>query len=104
MSSAVSYTITLSENDKLKVEFKKKRGKIVFFIVQYYSLIGSRWRTIMRIDTCHNYPHKHTYYLRRKQLNITLGTEEDNNKVFTESLKFVKKNFLKIKENFLIRN
>ena len=104
MGASVVYTIALSGEDKLKVEFKKNRGRISFFIVQYYGLIGGRWRTIMRIDTCHGYPHKHTYYLRRRQLNIALGTKEDNNRVLTESLRFVKKNFQKIKENFLIRN
>ena len=104
MGASVVYTIALSGEDKLKVEFKKNRGRISVCMVQYYGLIGGRWRTIMGIDTCHGSPHKHTYYLRRRQLNIALGTKEDNNRVLTESLRFVKKNFQKIKENFLIRN
>ncbi len=56
----------------------------------------------MRIDTCHGYAHKHTFHLKDKEYIVNLtGRGESVNNVLTESISFVKKNFFKIKNNFL---
>jgi hypothetical protein len=98
----VDYIQSLTEEDKVRICFRENRGKIEHFVVQYRALIRGRWFTIMRIDTCHGYPHKHTFYLHNRQYVIKLSG--DMNIVFTESVKFVKENFPKIKENFLNAN
>lgn len=95
----VDYIQLLTAEDKIRVRFTKKRGKITRFVVQYYSLINSRWRTITRVDTCHGYPHKHVYHLKGKEYIIKLTG--DNNTVFTKALNDVKENYKRIKENFL---
>lgn len=96
------YSYFLSEEDKIRIAFTKKRGKIEFFIVQYSALINSRWRPIMRFDTCHGYAHKHTFHLRNKEYIIDLTKRGDIlNEVFTESSSYVRQNFNKIKENYL---
>ena len=99
---SVDYTYSLTEEDRLRIVFRKRKGKIEHFIVQYTALINSRWRSIMRIDTCHGYAHKHTFHLHDKEYIIDLTAKGDLlNDVFTESLNFVKNDFLKIKENFM---
>jgi|SRR3989344_229542 len=98
----VDYSYSVTREDKIRVFFRKNRGKITHFIVQYYALIHARWRTIMRIDTCHGYPHKHTYHLRDRETVLVLGTMESSNFAFTESRQFIHDNFTKIKENYLI--
>ncbi len=98
----VEYYRSLTKEDKIRILFEKNRGKIRHFIVQYYGLINGRWRTIMRIDTCHRFAHKHTYYLSGHQY-ITEWAG-DLNKVFTEAGEFITKNFPKIRENYLIAN
>jgi hypothetical protein len=99
---SVDYSYLITEEDKLRISFRKKKGRINHFIVQYSSLINRRWRSIMRIDTCHGYAHKHTFHLHDKEYIVNL-TEmgDDLNKVFTESENYVKTNFVKIKNNFL---
>jgi len=93
------YTQSLTDKDRLCITFTKHRGKILKFVVQYYSLTGSRWRTIMRIDNCHGFPHRHVYHLRKKEYRTILDT--DNNSAFTESKGYIIRNFSKIKENYI---
>lgn len=99
----VDYSYLLTKEDKIRIAFRKKRGKIEYFIVQYSALINGRWRSIMRFDTCHGYAHKHTFHLKGKEYIMNLTGREDNlNEVFTKSSKYVKNNFEKIKSNFLM--
>lgn len=95
----IDYMQILTDEDKVRIYFKKRRGKIVKFIVQYFSLINSKWRSILRIDTCHNYPHIHTYNLQKRESVIRLNG--GLNIIFTEYKTYIIKNFGKIKENFI---
>ena len=96
----IKYIQPITDEDKVKIYFNKRRGKITKFVVQYFGLINGRWCSIMRIDNCHGYPHKHTYHLQKKEYVILL--EKDNNAAFTEAKQFVLKEFKKIKDNFLL--
>ena len=93
------YIQLLTNEDKVRIEFIQDHGKVLKFVVQYYSLIDSRWRTIMRIDNCHGFPHRHVYYLRRREFKVVL--DKDTNTAFTGAKEYILKNFLKIKQNFL---
>lgn len=55
----------------------------------------------MRIDTCHGYAHKHTFYRNGKQRVVKLSG--NLNVVFTETVNYLKKDFQRIKENYLRR-
>lgn len=99
MVKRIEYIRLLTFEDKVRIHFSKNRGKISKFIVQYYTKVEKRWRTVMRIDNCHGYPHKHTYHLRKSEFVLLLS--QDNNVAFTEAQNFIKNNFKKIKENFL---
>jgi hypothetical protein len=103
MTTSKSYTRFITGGrDKIKIEFSKNRGKIQSFTVQYYALIHGHWRSIMRVDTCHGYAHKHTFHIDGRQYITKLSDDkEDLNKIFTESSKFIVWNIKKIKENFL---
>lgn len=94
----VDYIQPLTEEDRVKISFTQDKGRILKFVVQYLALINSRWRTIMRIDNCHGYPHQHVYHLHSKEFVVTL--EKDNNLAFTEAQKHIITEFSKIKENF----
>ena len=88
--------------DKIRIHFRQRGNKIELFIVQYYALINGRWRSIMRFDACHGYPHQHTYYLSGEQRILTLAGDLNTN--FTEASKFITRNFKKIKENFMLNH
>jgi len=94
-----SYVQLLTDEDKLKIEFTQDRGVIIKFVVQYYSLMASRWRTVMRIDNCHGFAHRHVYHLQNKEYKVPLN--KDANKAFTEAKAYIVKNLHVIKENFL---
>mgnify|MGYP000497098539 CR=1 FL=1 len=96
------YSYPITEEDKIRIVFRKRRGKIEYFIVQYSALINSRWRSIMRFDTCHGYAHKHTFRLKGKEYIINLTNRGDDlNSIFTEYSNYIRKDFQKVKENFL---
>lgn len=92
------YTQSLSSDDRLKIKFVTKNGKVLFFIVQYYAKIKGKWKTIMRADNCHGTGHIHKYYLQSKEFKLLLNKE--NNKAFSEARAHILKDFLKIKENY----
>jgi hypothetical protein len=99
---SVDYTYDLTREDRVRIAFRKRRGQIEYFIVQYTALINGRWRSVMRFDTCHGYAHKHTFHLHDKEYIINLTERGDElNEVFTQSEEFIKRNFQIIKENYL---
>jgi hypothetical protein len=93
------YTLSLTDVDKLRIEFIQHRGKILKFVVQYHALIETRWRVVIRMDNCHGLPHQHVYHLHKKQYKLPLGV--DNNTAFTQAKTSVMRDFKKLKENFL---
>jgi len=96
----VRYTETIGEFDRLSIEFTKHKGKILKFVVQFYSLIDGQYRDIMRIDNYHGtYPHIHKYYYKRKQFKEQLSIDNPN-EAFNYAKKFIKNNAETIKENF----
>ena len=99
MAKEIEYVRLLTPEDKHRIYLSKSRGKISKFVIQYYTKVEKRWRSVMRIDNCHGYPHKHTYHLRKKEFVLLLS--QDNNTALTEAQNFVQNNFKKIKENFL---
>ncbi len=95
----VDYIQALTEEDKVRISFTQDRGKILKFTVQYFALIKDRWRTIMRIDNCHGYPHQHVRHLHAEEFRVPL--DKDTNLAFTEAQKYIANEFKKIKENFI---
>jgi len=96
---APDYTNYLTPTDRVRVAFRQNRGNVEHFVVNYQALIDGRWRTVMRIDTCHGYAHKHTFYRNGRQYVIKWDGRVSD--VFTESVAFVKRNFARIKDNYL---
>lgn len=98
----MDHTYQLSEEDRIRTYFKKHRGRLTKFIIQYRTLLNSRWRSVMRVDTCHGFAHIHTFHLEKNEIVVKLSSGlEDNNKLFTIHKNYIINNFRKIKENFL---
>ena len=95
----IEYTVALTKEDKKKVVFDKERGEILHFVVQYYSLIDSRWRSVMRFDTCHGYAHRHTFHRDGREYVVELPGEYDI--ILTESIEFITQHYEEIKRNYL---
>ena len=93
------YPLEFSPEDKVRIFFRQNRGEIDHFIIQYYAKLDGKWRTIMRIDTCHGFAHLHVFHANGKERVVRLPG--DLNSVFTERRDMVMNNFIKIKENYL---
>ncbi len=47
----------VTDQDRIRVRFKKNRGKITDFVVQYEMLVTGQWTPVIRYDTAHGQPH-----------------------------------------------
>ena len=52
-----SYVRILGVRDRIRVRFKKDRGKIIEFVIQYETLVRNEWQAVVRYDTAHGRPH-----------------------------------------------
>ena len=52
-----SYVLIVGATDRIRVWFKKDRGKIIEFVVQYETLLRGKWQAVIRYDTAHGEPH-----------------------------------------------
>lgn len=93
------YIQLLSLEDKVKIKLITKNGKVVFFVVQYHSLINGKWRTIIRADNYHGVAHVHKYHLQSREFKVALG--QDNSTAFNQMKRNIVEGFSKIKENYL---
>jgi hypothetical protein len=95
------YTVILTDVDHIKVRQVKNGSKIIEFSVQYNSLIRGKWRKITRYDNAHGYPHRHVYYPNKPEYKHSMNTL-DTNEAFTEAQIGIKKNFIRMKETYII--
>ncbi|MEK7500602.1 MAG: hypothetical protein AAB642_00565 [Patescibacteria group bacterium] len=104
-AQAKKYTLTLSEEDRLYIEFQTSKNRVTHFVIQYHSLTSRGWRTIIRYDTAHGLgvAHKDVYvYSRRKKTRQEI-LGDDFNAIFTRAIREVRNNWKKIKENYLLQ-
>jgi hypothetical protein len=52
-----SYVQIVDAKNRIRVRFKKYRGRIVEFVVQYETLVSAQWQPVIRYDTAHGSPH-----------------------------------------------
>lgn len=96
-----TYTISLSEIDRIKVRQLREGPDVLEFGVVYQALINSRWRTITRYDNAHGYPHRHVYYPHSREYKHAMSNL-DNNQAFTEAQAVIKKNFMSMKDTYIL--
>lgn len=103
MKKETKFTLFPSSKDKISVRFQKSKGKILEFVIQYYTLTKNGWRTIVRYDTSHSIAHRHIYHYKskKKDRRYPLGKKSDYNKIYTQAYKDIRDNYKKLKQNFL---
>ena len=97
-----SYTIFLSDVDRIQVRQTRSGNRILEFSVQYEALINSRWRKIIRYDNAHDSsPHRHVFYPDNPEYKHPMDIL-DSNDAFTEAQIVVKKSFMRMKESYIL--
>ena len=102
-SNLTTYTLPLSDEDKLFVRFCLKKGKIAEFVLQYYTKTPKGWRTVIRYDTSHGYAHKDVYaYSKRGKIRHEAMGDEFSS-IFTAALEDIKTHWKELKENYMFQ-
>ena len=81
-SNPTTYTLPLSDEDKLYVKFGLHKGKIAEFVLQYYTKTPKGWRTVIRYDTAHGYAHKDIYIFSKRGKIRQEAVGEDLNSIY----------------------
>jgi len=75
--NVTEYVIPLGENARKRHYHEADKGKITSFAVQMEVFINDQWRTVIRYDSAHGFPHIDRYYLDgrkvKKRLHLNLG-------------------------------
>lgn len=105
MATPTSYTIPLSDEDRLYCRFQQRRGRLINFVIQYHSKTPKCWRTVIRYDTKHSFAHRdiYAYSKKGKIRREVLGKGRDYKKIATEAQKYIKEYYRSIKENFMFQ-
>ena len=80
MDRELSFLQVLSDDgkDRLRVEADIERGRVRRFVVQYEAFIGERWRSIVRYDTAHGFPHRDLMHPRKSAEKVALAIPDLN--------------------------
>jgi hypothetical protein len=98
-----TYIYLLTDVDRVIVRQLRDGYNVLQFSVQYEALINSRWRKITRYDNAHDSePHRHVYYPFDKEEYRHPMSSNDNNDAFTEAQMSIKKNFMAMKESYIL--
>jgi len=58
MKSEVEYTIRLGAFDRYRHKHIREKRKVVYFRVQYETLVDDKWYPVVRYDTAHGFAHR----------------------------------------------
>jgi hypothetical protein len=58
MEKATEYIIRIGPTDRYRHMHIKKRGRVVFFRVQYETRVEDLWYPVVRYDTAHGFAHR----------------------------------------------
>lgn len=103
LSHSTKYNLHPSERDRIHIEFRLRKGKITYFVIQCCTKIDRVWRTIRRFDTAHGYAHEEIYAYSKRRKVRTIILKGDYNMLYTQAYKKVTRNWEKIKENFMLQ-
>jgi hypothetical protein len=95
------YIDQLSDFDRVVVRFVREGKLVTDFSVQHEAFVEGKWHKLVRYDTAHGLPHRHTFQAdgsqRVQALHIT-----DLNLALTHSITVINKSFLLIRESYII--
>jgi len=95
-----NYITTLTHRDRVAVSFQTKRGHVSHFSLQYEILLEGRWRKVVRFDSSHGVPHKHTFRRNGEAYRHDIPFS-DIKEALTTLLLHIKDNYESMRENYL---
>ena len=102
MKHEVEYVIRLGSSDRYRHKHVREKGKIVYFRIQYETMIEDEWYPVVRYDTGHGFAHRDLLD-RRGGVRKTPLFISDYNDALTFAESDLKANWEIYKERFLRR-
>lgn len=100
MKHEVEYVIRLGSSDRYRHKHIRQKGRIVYFRVQYETMIEGKWYPVVRYDTVHGFAHRDLIDIKGKIVKTPLFIQDYNDALtFAES--DLKANWGVYKERFL---
>ena len=100
MEREVEYTIRLGSADRYRHKHIKKKGRIVYFRVQYETMIEGKWYPVVRYDMSHGFAHRDLMNMKGESVKTPLFFRD-----YSDTLTFaesdLKINWELYKERFL---
>jgi len=100
MRREVEYIIRLSLFDRYRHKHIEQKGKIIYFCVQYETIVEGKWYPVVRYDVSHGFAHRDLINIKGEIAKTPLFAEDYNDALtFAES--DLKTNWEIYKERFL---
>lgn len=100
MKHETEYVIRLGLSDRYRHKHIRERGKIVYFRIQYETMIEEKWYPVVRYDTAHGFAHRDLINIKGEVVKTPLFIQDYNDALtFTED--DLKANWEIYKERFL---
>ena len=100
MKHKTEYIIRLGLFDRYRHRHIRERGKIVYFRIQYETMIEEKWYPVVRYDTAHGFVHRDLVNMKGEVVKTPLFIQDYNDALtFTEN--DLKANWDIYKERFL---
>ena len=58
MKNEVEYVIRLGPVDRYRHKHIRQKGRVIYFSLQYETVIGNKWYPVVRYDTAHGFAHR----------------------------------------------
>ena len=94
-----SFIIDLTAEDRIRLRFTTKEGKVRNFVVQYEIFLKDEWREILRYDTTHGFLHMDICHYKKKSDKIKLDIT-DLNQALTYAIQDIKARWRFYRERF----
>jgi hypothetical protein len=98
----IVYKFLITDDDRVTTRFIQKASKVIEFSVIYHARIDKRWKKVTAFDNAHDsLPHRHVYSPHKPEYKHLMNTKNPN-KALTEAQSFIKKEFIKMRESYII--
>jgi len=96
-----NYKISLTVNDIIDVMFRKDKGSIHKFALNYRAIIEGVWCEIYRVDNYHGFLHEQKFWISPKPIPITNKENIPLKDIMTQYLIEIKEKYKQYKSYYI---
>lgn len=98
-----SFEVSYDSDNRRRVLFTKNRGRIVEFVVQFETFVDGRWKSVVRYDSSHGFPHRDLYDRRGRKVKAheALKSCSTAEEALTFALQDINQNWQRYLDRFL---